>query len=105
MVRAAGGVPVVAHPLASARGAVVPEEAYAELAAAGLAGLEADHVDHDPAARERVREIARDLGLVVTGSSDFHGANKTVALGASTTDPEAYERLLAGATGSAPVAA
>jgi predicted metal-dependent phosphoesterase TrpH len=105
MVRAAGGVPVVAHPLASARGAVVPEEAYAELAAAGLAGLEADHVDHDPAARKRVREIARDLGLVVTGSSDFHGANKTVALGASTTDPEAYERLLSGATGSAPVAA
>jgi hypothetical protein len=105
MVRAAGGVPVVAHPLASARGAIVPEDAYVELAAAGLAGLEADHADHDPAARARVRAIARDLDLVVTGSSDFHGANKTVALGACTTAPEAYERLLASATGSAPVAA
>jgi predicted metal-dependent phosphoesterase TrpH len=105
MVRAAGGVPVVAHPLAAARGALVPEDAYAELAAAGLAGLEADHVDHDDAARRRVRAIARDLGLFVTGSSDFHGTNKTVALGASTTDPEAYEQLLAQATGAAPVEA
>jgi predicted metal-dependent phosphoesterase TrpH len=105
MVRAAGGVPVVAHPLAAARGALVPEEAYAAMAAAGLAGLEADHPDHDAAARARVRGIAADLGLVVTGSSDFHGANKAVALGAHRTDPEAYERLVAGATGSAPVAA
>jgi predicted metal-dependent phosphoesterase TrpH len=105
MVRAAGGVPVVAHPLAAARGAVVPAESYAEMAAAGLAGLEADHIDHDPAARRRVRALARDLGLFVTGSSDFHGANKSVALGASTTDPEAYARLLDQATGAEPVAA
>jgi predicted metal-dependent phosphoesterase TrpH len=105
MVRAAGGVPVVAHPLAAARGALVPEGSYAEMAAAGLAGLEADHVDHDPAARRRVREIARDLGLFVTGSSDFHGTNKTVALGASTTDPAVYEQLLDQATGAEPVAA
>ncbi|HEV7826529.1 MAG TPA: PHP domain-containing protein [Mycobacteriales bacterium] len=105
MVRAAGGVPVVAHPLAAARGVLVPEGSYAEMAAAGLAGLEADHVDHDPAARRRVREIARDLGLFVTGSSDFHGTNKTVALGASTTDPAVYEQLLDQATGAEPVAA
>jgi predicted metal-dependent phosphoesterase TrpH len=105
MVRAAGGVPVVAHPLAAARGALVPEDSYAEMAAAGLAGLEADHTDHDPAARKRVREIAADLGLVVTGSSDFHGANKTVALGEWTTDPDVYGQLVDEATGSAPVAA
>lgn len=105
MVRAAGGVPVVAHPLAAARGELVPEESYAEMAAAGLAGLEADHADHDPAARARVREIAADLGLFVTGSSDFHGANKSVALGECTTDPEVYEQLVAEAGGSAPVAA
>jgi hypothetical protein len=75
------------------------------MAAAGLAGLEADHTDHDPAARKRVREIAADLGLVVTGSSDFHGANKTVALGEWTTDPDVYGQLVDEATGSAPVAA
>jgi predicted metal-dependent phosphoesterase TrpH len=105
MVRAAGGVPVVAHPLAAARGAVVPAEAYAAMAAAGLAGLEADHLDHDADARRRIREIAADLGLLVTGSSDFHGTNKTVSLGAETTDPAVYEQLLDQATGSAPVAA
>ncbi|MCW2612179.1 MAG: 3,5-nucleoside bisphosphate phosphatase [Actinomycetota bacterium] len=105
MVRAAGGVPVVAHPLAAARGAVVPAEAYAAMAAAGLAGLEADHLDHDADARRRTREIAADHGLLVTGSSDFHGANKAVALGAATTDPAVYEELLDQATGSAPVAA
>ncbi|HEY0359842.1 MAG TPA: PHP domain-containing protein [Mycobacteriales bacterium] len=105
MVRSAGGVPVVAHPLAAARGAVVPAEAYAAMAAAGLAGLEADHLDHDAAARRRAREIAADHGLLVTGSSDFHGTNKAVALGAETTDPAVYEQLLDQATGSAPVAA
>jgi hypothetical protein len=105
MVRAAGGVPVVAHPLAAARGAVVPVEAYAAMAAAGLAGLEADHLDHDADARRRARKIAAELGLLVTGSSDFHGTNKTVALGAETTDPAVYEQLLDQATGSAPVAA
>jgi predicted metal-dependent phosphoesterase TrpH len=105
MVRAAGGVPVVAHPLAAARGAIVPVEAYAAMAAAGLAGLEADHLDHDAAARRRAREIAAEHGLLVTGSSDFHGANKAVALGAATTDPAVYAQMLDQATGSAPVAA
>jgi hypothetical protein len=35
------------------------------------------------------------LGLFVTGSSDFHGTHKTVQLGAFTTSPEAYERIVA----------
>jgi hypothetical protein len=50
-----------------------------------------------------VRALATDLGLAVTGSSDFHGANKTVRLGAYTTDPQVYERIVATATGYAPV--
>ncbi|WP_327039090.1 PHP domain-containing protein [Micromonospora maris] len=99
LIRAAGGVPVFAHPRATRRGRIVPDELIAELAAAGLAGLEADHEDHSPAERAHVRGLAADLGLLVTGSSDFHGTHKTVQLGAFTTAPEAYERIVAESSG------
>lgn len=98
-VRAAGGVPVFAHPRATTRGRIVPDELIIELAGAGLFGLEADHGDHTPAERAYVRALAQKLGLVVTGSSDFHGTNKTVQLGAFLTAPEAYEKIVAAASG------
>jgi len=104
LVRAAGGVTVFAHPRATVRGRVVPDRLFAELAAAGLDGLEADHDDHSPAEREHVRGLARELGLLVTGSSDFHGANKTVRLGACTTAPDQIERLVAASTFARPCA-
>ncbi|MEV1329127.1 PHP domain-containing protein [Micromonospora costi] len=104
LVRAAGGVPVFAHPRATRRGRVVPDELIVELAAAGLAGLEADHEDHSPQERAHVRALAAELGLLVTGSSDFHGTHKTVRLGAFTTAPEAYERIVAAASGVTGVA-
>jgi predicted metal-dependent phosphoesterase TrpH len=103
LVRDAGGVTVFAHPKATKRGPVVPDELIAEMAGAGLFGLEADHEDHTPQERAHVRALAADLGLVVTGSSDFHGTNKTVPLGAWTTAPDAYERIVAAAKGYAPV--
>ena len=99
LVRGAGGVAVFAHPEASARGRTVGDDAVAAMAQAGLAGLEVDHVDHTPPAREHLRGLAAELGLLPTGSSDFHGANKTVALGAHTTSRQAYEALVAQATG------
>jgi 3',5'-nucleoside bisphosphate phosphatase len=98
-VRAAGGVPVFAHPRATVRGRVVPDRLVVELAASGLFGLEADHEDHSPQERTHVRALAGDLGLVVTGSSDFHGTHKTVALGAFGTAREAYEMIVAAASG------
>jgi 3',5'-nucleoside bisphosphate phosphatase len=98
-VRAAGGVPVFAHPRATVRGRVVPDLLIEELAEVGLFGLEADHEDHSPAEAAEVRALAKRLGLVVTGSSDFHGTHKTVRLGAFTTDPEAYEKIVSAATG------
>ena len=98
MVRAAGGVAVFAHPLARRRGRVVDADAVADLAKAGLAGLEVDHPDHAPADRALLRGLAADLDLVVTGSSDYHGTNKTTPLGAETTDPEQFEALLARVT-------
>ena len=98
-VRAAGGVPVFAHPRATKRGPVVPDSLVEELAEAGLFGLEAEHEDHSPAERAEMRALADRLGLVVTGSSDFHGTHKTVQLGAFGTAPEAYEKIVAAATG------
>ncbi|MFI1991291.1 PHP domain-containing protein [Actinoplanes sp. NPDC020271] len=98
-VRAAGGVAVFAHPRATKRGRVVPDELIIELADAGLFGLEADHEDHSPEERAEIRALAGKLGLVVTGSSDFHGTHKTVRLGAFITAPEVYEKIVAAATG------
>ncbi|ARF78828.1 PHP domain-containing protein [Kitasatospora aureofaciens] len=103
LVRAAGGVPVFAHPGAVKRGRTVPDQVIADLAAAGLAALEVDHTDHDEETRRRLRGLAGDLGLLVTGSSDYHGGRKTVRLGEHTTDPEVYEALLAQATGAKPI--
>ncbi|MFE9248064.1 PHP domain-containing protein [Streptomyces sp. NPDC007088] len=103
LVKAAGGVSVLAHPLASSRGRVVPESAIAELAAAGLDGIEADHMDHGAATRRRLHAMAGELGLLATGSSDYHGSRKTVGLGAFTTDPEIYGEITRRATGAFPV--
>ncbi|MDI3389273.1 PHP domain-containing protein [Streptomyces sp. B-S-A8] len=103
LVKAAGGVTVFAHPLAVKRGECVPESAVAELAAAGLDGIEADHMDHDPATRTRLHGLAADLGLLATGSSDYHGSRKTCVLGEFTTDPEIYGEITRRATGAFPV--
>ncbi len=93
MVRAAGGVAVLAHPAARRRGPVIDPTAIAELAAEGLAGVEVDHPDHDDEDRAMLRDLAGALDLVITGSSDYHGQNKTVSLGQETTDPEALDRI------------
>ena len=94
LVRAAGGVPVFAHPAASTRGTTVGDDAIRAMAAAGLAGLEVDHRDNAPADRERLRALAGELGLVVTGASDYHGTGKDNRLGEHTTDPAVLEALL-----------
>lgn len=103
LVRAAAGVPVFAHPIARRRGPVVSDQTIADMAAAGLAGLEVDHPDHGPEDRAHAAGLARDLDLIATGSSDYHGANKQARLGACRTDPDQYERLLALASAARPV--
>ncbi|MER5952187.1 PHP domain-containing protein [Streptomyces sp. NPDC001893] len=103
LVKAAGGVTVFAHPAAVKRGQVVRESVIADLAAAGLDGVETDHMDHEPATRARLRGLAADLGLLATGSSDYHGSRKTCVLGEFTTDPEVYGEITRRATGAFPV--
>jgi len=99
MVRSAGGFAVFAHPLARRRGRVVEPSVIAELAASGLAGVEVDHPDHAPEDRDLLRRLAAETGLVATGSSDYHGTNKTTPIALETTAPEALEQLLDVTTG------
>ncbi len=87
-------------PFAAARGPVIDAEVVADLVDQGLVGIEVDHPDQDPETRARLRELAAELDLVPTGSSDYHGTNKTIRIGQETTAPESLERLAERATGS-----
>jgi len=95
-VAEAGGVTVIAHPWAKRHNfAALDEARFAALKDEGLAGIEVDHQDHDEATRDRLRAIARNVDLVVTGSSDYHGAGKVAHdLGCNTTDAEEFSRLM-----------
>lgn len=94
LVRAAGGVPVFAHPVASARGRVVGEETFHQMIDAGLLGLEVDHRDNPADGKKWLREMAAENGLIVTGSSDYHGAGKPNQLGENLTSPESLNRII-----------
>ncbi|SDG00079.1 PHP domain-containing protein [Pseudonocardia oroxyli] len=99
MIVDAGGVPVFAHPLARKRGRVIETSVLADLAKLGLAGVEVDHPDHAPEDRELLRGVAAELGLVATGSSDYHGTNKSTPIAAEATAPDALEDLVDRASG------
>jgi predicted metal-dependent phosphoesterase TrpH len=90
IVHAAGGIASLAHPGVSAR-----DHLIAPLAAAGLDALEVVHSDHDAATETRYRALASELGLLVTGGSDFHGAlaHRVSKLGAVTLPLADFQRL------------
>ncbi|WP_416404406.1 PHP domain-containing protein [Arthrobacter sp. LFS091] len=100
LVRAAGGVPVFAHPVASSRGRIVGERTYREMIDAGLLGVEVDHRDNPEDGRRFLRELASRHGLLMTGSSDYHGAGKPNLLGENTTPADVLARIEDLATGS-----
>jgi predicted metal-dependent phosphoesterase TrpH len=98
LIRDAGGVPVFAHPSAFNRGAVVGGDVIDEMIDAGLLGLEVEHRDNPEEARVELRRIAGDHGLLITGSSDYHGAGKPNLLGENVTARETLEAITALAT-------
>lgn len=102
LVVAAGGVPVLAHPGARGPDHVITEKRLRALVDAGLAGVELHHRDNAPASLARWTREAERFGLIVTGSSDYHGAGKPNRLAENTTDPEAYAAIVARGTGSNP---
>jgi predicted metal-dependent phosphoesterase TrpH len=108
LVKAAGGVAVLAHPLARgykpAHDNDYPQAHFESLIEAGLAGFEVYHPEIVAAVRPWLLEMATRHDLIVTGSSDYHGVTgKPNELGQCTTAPEMLERIIDQATGSKPV--
>jgi predicted metal-dependent phosphoesterase TrpH len=96
LMKRAGGLAVLAHPVHWRDGLPVPDELIEDLVEAGLDGIEASHPDHDPETEARYREMAKRYEIVATGSSDCHGTRyDPIRMGSVTTDPEEFARLKA----------
>jgi predicted metal-dependent phosphoesterase TrpH len=95
LVHEAGGVAVIAHPWGRGREQLLPPSVLEALVRDhGLDGIEVDHQDHDSDIRRRLRALAERLGLLATGSSDYHGTGKLDHdLGCNTTDPEVFTEM------------
>jgi len=92
-IRSAGGVAVIAHPFASRRGQVLDASSFADLVAAGLNGIEVHHRDQNAEEQASLLAIARELNLVITGASDYHGTGKHNGLAENVTDKREWLRL------------
>ena len=111
IIREAGGVPVLAHPLSrgdnlatgvsgSLDDVIARYRRWVEL---GLMGVEIDHRENATESREVLAVVADTLGLIVTGSSDYHGSKKPNLLGENQTTMEQLERILDAGVGVEPV--
>jgi predicted metal-dependent phosphoesterase TrpH len=105
LVREAGGVPVIAHPLSRSKhrnpGDPFPIENFNRMIEAGLAGIEVYHRENSEEDRAWLLEVATENDLIVTGSSDYHGVTgKDNELGENTTTPEMLARLIAASSGT-----
>jgi len=107
LIRQAGGVPVIAHPLKGVGPDTDPEDLpmahFEEMIATGLQGVEVYHRDVPETARAWLLELASKHDLVVTGSSDYHGVSgKPNQLGENISSQEMLDRIVALGTGTKP---
>jgi 3',5'-nucleoside bisphosphate phosphatase len=95
LIHRAGGLAVIAHPWGRGREHLLPPNVVQVLVDDhGLDGIEVDHQDHDANTRRRLRLLADSLGLLATGSSDYHGVGKLDHdLGCNTTDPQVFGEI------------
>lgn len=93
LIKEAGGVSVIAHPMASHRGRTISLDTFGSLIQAGLDGIEVNHRDHSPQEKTQLIALARDSKLVMTGASDYHGNGKLNLLGEYTTEPDQWQKL------------
>ena len=92
-ISSAGGVAVIAHPFASRRGHILDASSFADLVEAGLNGIEVHHRDQSAEEQASLSAIARELNLVITGASDYHGTGKLNGLAENVTDKTEWLRL------------
>ena len=92
---AAGGIPIYAHPLGGEREARVSldelTERVSSLKSMGLMGLECFYSRYSDDEARMLVSLAEGRGLLVSGGSDYHGKNKTVALGSLSSDGAVYD--------------
>jgi predicted metal-dependent phosphoesterase TrpH len=93
LIKQAGGVAVIAHPLASLRGRTVSIDSFKSMVEAGLDGIEISHRDQSEEERQLLREVVEQYDIIATGSSDYHGNGKLNQLAEFTTAPEDFEAL------------
>lgn len=93
-IKAAHGVPVLAHPMSLYLSWGKLPETIAQFKEQGLMGLEAWHSGARYSECVRLQELAASLNLIVTAGSDFHGANrKDVHLGRTSTNIPIEDRF------------
>jgi len=95
LIKEAGGVAVIAHPMASHRGRTISIETFGDLINAGLDGIEVDHRDHSPDEKSALIKLATENNLVMTGASDYHGNGKLNKLAEYTTKADQWDLLQA----------
>jgi predicted metal-dependent phosphoesterase TrpH len=105
LIRQAGGVPVIAHPLKGVGPDTDPEDLpidhFEEMISTGLQGVEVYHRDVPETARKWLHELAAKHDLIITGSSDYHGVSgKPNQLGENTTSQEMLDRIVELGTGT-----
>lgn len=93
LIKGAGGVAVIAHPMSSNPGKAVDTNLFASYVAAGLDGVEVFHRDHSVQNQILLAAIADEFNLVKTGSSDYHGNGKLNKLAEYATEPAEFEKL------------
>jgi hypothetical protein len=93
LIKQAGGVAVIAHPLASLRGRTVSIDSFKSMVDAGLDGIEISHRDQSEDERELLRQVVSQYDIIATGSSDYHGNGKLNELAEFTTKPEDFQAL------------
>jgi predicted metal-dependent phosphoesterase TrpH len=96
-------VTVLAHPRGAGRGWPISDEVIAELAGAGLSGIEINHPQQDEQQRSRLRVLAAALGLVPSGGSDDHGELTGFRIGVEQAPEGSYQALVERASGATPI--
>jgi predicted metal-dependent phosphoesterase TrpH len=109
IVRNAGGVPVIAHPLArtsseDSQPSSFPRKHFEAMVSAGLLGLETEHKEVSAGTRAVLESFAAEHGLITTGSSDYHGLSvkEHNPLGLHSTSVEMLKKILELGTGTKP---